>query len=325
MIMPNFLGSDPRPTSNTWTLLTAVQPGAIAIVQLQGDVQQTLSALTGRSSWQDRELHLLTIPDIDEVIAVKINSKYAQVMPHGGMQVLRRLAGRFADLGIEQTDMPQFPEAADAIEEAMLRALSSAESPLAVHLLLQQPSRLRRAHQTQEDRTRSERLNHLITPPRVVLVGAPNTGKSTLMNALTKQSTSIVHPLPGATRDAVGARVNCADLVIDLYDLPGYRDANNTIERASIELATNIASTASLTILIADSQHDWISTTATNKILIGTKSDLAQRADAHLCVSAITGDGIHQLGVSIRDALVPPSDIQSDRPWFFYGYSPTAE
>jgi small GTP-binding protein len=305
----------------TWTLLTPPNMGAIAIIQLPSSA---LPKLTNKTEWEIGKLYLVSIPDIDEAVGVKVTDAIAHIMPHGGLQILRKLADRFAALGIEQTETPIFLEAQNDIEAAMLVSLSKAQSPLAVDLLLSQPSKLAGVTPTEDDLARGALLDHLIHPPKVVLLGAPNTGKSTLMNALTKQDTSIVHDLPGATRDAVGARINCAGLVVDLYDLPGFRETGDPIEQDAIALAKQIASDAVLTILIADADQDWTLVTKRH-VKVATKSDLEARNDADICVSAHTGDNLQELAVAIRDAIVPPKILQSEQPWFFSGYSPTEE
>ncbi|MDP7009261.1 MAG: 50S ribosome-binding GTPase [Phycisphaerales bacterium] len=336
-------------SKTTWTLLTPPSQGAISIIQLAGNVTTTLSQIANRSNWIEGRLYLVDIPEIDEAVAVQINNQLAHIMPHGGMQILRKLAKRFSELGIEQTDEPQFPEAQDEIEAVMLKTLSIAESPLAVELLLKQPEKLRGTTPVEDDLKRAAILNHLIFPPKVVLLGSPNTGKSTLMNALTKQDSSIVHDLPGATRDAVGARINCGGLVLDLYDLPGFRDSDDAVEQEAITIAKKIATQAILTILIADDTHDWLaySDPATNsgsaaqvgseptwlranlaqsQIKIATKADNQKRTDAALCVSAHTGENMQELTLLIRDAIVPSEVLNHDGPWFFPGsYSPTDE
>ena len=95
-------------------------------------------------------------------------------MPHGGVHILRKLAIRFEELGIEQTDEPQYPEAKDDIEAAMLQTLSIAKSPLAVELLLTQPQKLRECTPTQAIWTincDSQSPHH--STERCVLLGAP--------------------------------------------------------------------------------------------------------------------------------------------------------
>ena len=301
----------------TWSLLTPPYQGAISIIQLEGDVDSELSRLTNRSAWVQGTLHLVNIQDIDEAICVKLNKTLALIMPHGGTHILRKLGKRFEELGIQRAGNPSYPEARDEIEIAMLQTLSIAQSPLATELLLQQPDKLRGATPSEEDIERAIILNRLIYPPKVVLLGMPNTGKSTLMNALRKQETSIVHERPGATRDAVGTRINCAGLMIDLYDLPGFRQSDDHIEQEAINLAKGIAEDAVLTIRIADAESEWLPATQ-NSLKVCTKSDLSGRDDADICVSAHTGEHLEELCVSIRDTIVPPEMLTSDAPWFFY-------
>lgn len=321
-------------TLKTWTLLTPQSMGAIAILQIPACA---LCQLTNQTQWELGTLYLADIPEIDEVIAVKINEDLAQIMPHGGMQILRKLTERFAALDIMQSNTPRYAEAQDEVEARMLATLAVAQSPLAVELLLQQPSKLRALNgvmPTEVDLKRAGILNHLIHPPKVVLLGAPNTGKSTLMNALTKQDTSIVHELPGATRDAVGARVNCAGLVVDFYDLPGFRESGDPIEQEAIQLAQYIAADASLILQIFTTQNELIPLrnfsqnrfTPQRNLKVSTMADISKEHCADLCVSAHTGENMDKLALMIRDAIVPPEILADSGPWFFPGsYSPTDE
>ena len=303
----------------SWSLQTPQRPGAIAIIQLDGDVDTALQTITGQSNWKLERMRLVDIPGVDEVIAVKLSATTAQIMPHGGPQVLREFATLFDQLHIENIDKHDYMEADNAIEAAMLKAIALAESVDAIELLLSQPQKLRNASPTEEDLQRSNRLNHLISPPKVVLLGEPNTGKSTLMNAITREETSIVHARPGATRDAVGARVNCNGLVIDMYDLPGFRESTDKIEQEAITIATTIKATADLTLLIADAEHDWIEQESSSTIRVGTKADVVPRADADICVCGLTGEGMQELAATIRESLVHKSDLEDAGPWFFEG------
>lgn len=303
----------------TWSLQTPNTIGAIAIIQLDGDVDTALQTITGINDWKLERMQLIDIPGIDEVIAVKLSKTTAQIMSHGGTQVLREFVTLFDRLHIENVNDQDYMEADNAIEAAMLKVIALAESVDAIELLLSQPQKLRNASPTEEDLQRSNRLNHLISPPKVVLLGEPNTGKSTLMNAFTREETSIVHARPGATRDAVGARVNCNGLVIDMYDLPGFRESTDKIEQEAITIATSIKATADLTLLIADAEHDWIEQASSYTIRVGTKADEKPRADADICVCALTGEGMQELSATIRESLVHKSDIEDDGPWFFAG------
>jgi tRNA U34 5-carboxymethylaminomethyl modifying GTPase MnmE/TrmE len=299
--------------------------GAIAIIQLEGDLETALVAMTGKNNWELGKMHLVNIQGVDEVIAVKLQENVAQIMLHGGMQVLREFETRCQQLGIVQVNDSHYVEAADSIESSMLGAISVATSAQAIDLLLAQPAKLRGALPSDDDLARSKRLNHLIVPPKVVLLGQPNTGKSTLMNALTSEQTSIVHHLPGATRDAVGARVNCLGLVVDVYDLPGFQESDDSVEQEAIAIAKTIHDEADLVLLIADHEHEWLLQDNTLCIHVGTKSDLGVRNDADICVCATTGDGLRELAALIHESLVPQKDVVSQKPWFFLGYKPTDE
>lgn len=309
----------------TWTRLTAPTPGAIAILQLTGDAQAAIAALTGRDDWPIGVVHVCDLPGLDEVVAVAISADVAQIMPHGGPAVLQRMADRFAQLGIdEQADLDPvatYPEAEDAIEAQVLAAVAVAASPLAIDLLFCQVDRLRGAPDPVDDGGRSGRLDYLISPPRIVLAGLPNSGKSTLMNALSGEATSIVHPLPGATRDAVACRVEFHGLVADVFDLPGLRASDDPIEQEAIALAAPLQEAADLVVAIADNEQDWPDLDRID-LRVATKADLGGRDDGDLCVCALDGSGIADLAAAIRDALVFPKDLDSDAPWYFATYRP---
>ena len=284
--------------------------GAIAIVELQGN--NTLRSITGQENWTLGKMRLVNIPEVDEVIAVQLQENTGQIMLHGGIQVLREFEALCDSLKITMEETSTFVEAADAVEEAMLHAISIAHSEEAVDLLLAQPLKLRNATATDDDLARSSRLDHLITPPKVVMLGKPNTGKSTLMNALTREQTSIVHHLPGATRDAVGARVNCAGLVVDFYDLPGFRKSDDTIEQEAIGIAKAIQNEADLVLLIADYEHVWLEQTEKQFIRVATKSDIGRRTDADISVCAPSNSGMSELAMLIREILVPKEDLENE-------------
>ncbi|MCL2158892.1 MAG: tRNA uridine-5-carboxymethylaminomethyl(34) synthesis GTPase MnmE [Oscillospiraceae bacterium] len=67
------------------------------------------------------------------------------------------------------------------------------------------------------------------------IVGKPNSGKSTLLNALSGEEVAIVHQTPGTTRDVVASRVNLGEFVINFYDTAGLRESGDEIERLGIE------------------------------------------------------------------------------------------
>ena len=307
----------------TWSVATPRTSGAIAIRHIEGDVEQVLSELTSREDWPIGAIRRAVIPGVDEIIAARISQRVASIMPHGGAQVLRRLVRTLSELGLKEAPPAcGWPEGKNDLERHMLDALARACSPLAIDLLLDQPHRNHAVSPTPEDLARSSRLNRLIAPPTVVLAGEPNCGKSTLMNALTRERTSIVHHQPGATRDAVAARVDMAGLVVDLYDLPGFRDTDDQVEQEAIVIGRSLLGAADCVVALAEPGGSWPPLGGEATLRVGTKSDLGVRDDVDCGVCGLTEQGVNALVIAIRDVLVPPSDMAHCGAWWFY--SPTA-
>jgi tRNA modification GTPase len=243
--------------------LTPNQPGAIAILQLVGDIEPALAALTNHDDWPIGRMRLSNFAGIDEGIAIRLTGNVAQLMPHSGLRVIQKLTALLVERGVqiasaESLDpMLVYPEAEDQYEALMLAAVARAQSLLAIEALLDQPRRWRQfsvsgAPLTDEDRLRSQRLNRLIDPPLVVLAGRPNVGKSTLSNALIGRSMSIALDQPGTTRDYTAGQVDLAGLVVNWHDTPGIRCSDDPIERRAIDLARRLIERADLLISMTD-------------------------------------------------------------------------
>jgi tRNA modification GTPase len=86
----------------------------------------------------------------------------------------------------------------------------------------------------------------------VVLAGAANTGKSSLMNALLKDSRSIVTDIPGTTRDSIEERADIRGLTVRLTDTAGIRDTNSEIERLGIDRTKKALAEADLIVFLID-------------------------------------------------------------------------
>ncbi|MCE2882920.1 MAG: 50S ribosome-binding GTPase [Planctomycetaceae bacterium] len=157
----------------------------------------------------------------------------------------------------------------------------------------------------------------LVDPARVVLVGRPNAGKSTLSNALLGAEASIVSPAEGTTRDAVGARIDLAGLVVEWFDLPGLRDTSDLIEREAIDLARRLIRDADFVVALAAPGVAWPEIGREPDLRVGAKCDLGSVEGADLSVSAHTGAGLKELRAHIRERLVPQADLACERPWLF--------
>jgi tRNA modification GTPase len=323
---------------------TAMRPGAIAILQLAGDVEPVLAALTGVADWPIGRARLVRFDDIDEGLAVRLREDLAQCMPHGGPRVGQRLIRWMIEQGVElaaPSDLPPevvYPDAADRHEALALAAVARAASPLAIDLLLDQPRRWRAGIRlSKQDEARSRRLDRLIDPPVVVVAGGANVGKSTLSNALIGRSMSIAADLPGTTRDYTSGRIELSGLVVDFHDTPGLRSTTDPIEIKAVQLARRLLEGADLVIAMTDTEHDWPSLPRQPDLRVVNKVDLATGAACTgepappgtepeqgrvvagepLRISALTGEGLSDLVQSVRDRLVPPADLEHPGPWLF--------
>ncbi len=327
------------------SLLSAKAPGAIAIVSLHGDpeaLEGALAALCGIDrSISVGGVSLRRFADFDEGLVVRLRDDLAWLMPHGGVRIVERLAEALVRCGVTWLDPPgealeAFPEAADAIEAEILSVLAHAASPLAIPLLLDQPRRRRehlaRGHAapTDADLARWRRLDRLLEPPKVCVVGPPNAGKSTLANTLAGRGVALASPIAGTTRDFVSTRIDLAGLVVEWIDLPGFRDCvdpvSDPIEARAVELARAISREADLRLLLAAPDQPWsaIEDEAESRTPIlraMSKSDLPEAAasprsrEADLAISAATGAGLSELVRAVRDALVPQEDLEHPGVW----------
>ena len=134
---------------------------------------------------------------------------------------------------------------------------------------------------------------------RVVIIGKPNVGKSTLMNALVGINKSITSSEPGTTRDVVTHEVTLGGLPVTLLDTAGIRKTRNEIEAEGVSRATEEIDRASAVIsLFCHNIEPVENINLTNQISVFTKRDLKKvegpfRAD--ISVSAKTGSGIVEL------------------------------
>ena len=142
---------------------------------------------------------------------------------------------------------------------------------------------------------------------RVVIVGRPNVGKSTLMNALVGIDKSITSSEPGTTRDVVTHEVTFGGLPVTLLDTAGIRETRNEIEAKGVSRATKEMNRASAIISLFCHNIEPIENIIhTNQISVFTKRDLKKKSRsfrADISVSAKTGSGIEGLKSLIINTL----------------------
>lgn len=184
--------------------------------------------------------------------------------------------------------------------------------------LQSQVSAAARTVQTIADRLQSRNEASSIAP-RVVLLGEPNAGKSSLLNALAGSAAAIVSPVAGTTRDYLVRLVTIGNQQIQLVDTAGIEDISmpDTIGGDAQALGNDQHRQADLQLLCIDTSQplsDWSrsqlsSIVATPRLFVGTKCDQSITSDSvplpcpALFTSAITGVGLDDLRCAIANSL----------------------
>ncbi len=174
---------------------------------------------------------------------------------------------------------------------------------------------------------------------RVAIIGKPNVGKSSLMNALLRHERVIVSEIPGTTRDTIDEHVIINGLLFRLIDTAGIREHAEQIERIGIERSRRAAREAEVILLVSDnsqiaSRDDFllaeeclqISSDKNSTIIhIRNKTDLPESPQAFtfshnrirlVRASALTGMGIDELETAMAEAVVPRSGQTSEEIYF---------
>ena len=144
---------------------------------------------------------------------------------------------------------------------------------------------------------------------RLALIGAPNAGKSSLLNALLGYERALVSPIPGTTRDYLEAPLELFGIPLVAVDTAGVRETEDPVERMGVERALRIAEEADLVLYVVDRSQPkpappplpWART-----LKVATKSDLppAWEDPEFLPVSSLTGEGLGRLKEALREALL---------------------
>lgn len=135
----------------------------------------------------------------------------------------------------------------------------------------------------------------------VAIVGAPNAGKSTLLNALAGRDAAITSEIAGTTRDVIEVRMDLAGLPVTLLDTAGLRDTTDGIEALGIDRAISRGKDADLRVFLVAEGEDLMMKPEDGDIVVHPKADLfPEIKDA---VSGMTGQGLDGLVLQIQKVL----------------------
>jgi tRNA modification GTPase len=161
----------------------------------------------------------------------------------------------------------------------------------------------------------------------VVLIGAPNVGKSSLLNQLVGDDVAIVTPVAGTTRDAIRSSVEIRGIPLRIIDTAGLRDAADEVERIGIERTWTEIVRADLALIVTDARDPDNAADAAfvarlpaalPRIVVRNKIDLAGKeprstageATRTVWLSAKTGAGVALLQDAILDAAGAHEDME---------------
>lgn len=345
---------------NLFSILTPRGEGGVGIIRLKGPSAENILVMAFRTVAGRR---LSSIPQgrlifgfleqggetLDEVMLTGFTEgSETEIQCHGGYQSIRRITNflvsrDFVELGYSEFSFSQVGNL-DGIQREAEAAIPEARSPLALSLLLSQRAgalselvmKILAGEGRAEEVERlliSPRLGEVLcNPPRVVLAGPPNAGKSSLFNAMVGRNRVIIADVPGTTRDSIEEEILVAGIPVRLIDTAGLRETEHPIESAAIEVSGRQLEEASLVLFVVDGTQEVDERAASAleaihsskpAILVCNKSDLfsdsywkaGKISSVH--VSAKTGKDMDKLTAALLGAVAPNRDYAACAPAIF--------
>lgn len=152
---------------------------------------------------------------------------------------------------------------------------------------------------------------------KMTIIGKPNVGKSSLMNALLQEKRAIVTDIPGTTRDVIEEYINLGGIPVKITDTAGIRETEDVVEKIGVERSKEKLEEADLVVLMLDTSRPLddedreIIKSIENKktIVLLNKVDLERKLqleelnglDNFIEISAMTGFGIEDLKLKIKE------------------------
>jgi tRNA modification GTPase len=289
---------------------------------------------------------------LDEVIICRrrVQRTLFEINCHGGIVPLMRVVAALRSLGFEDAQgssdaAPACGDSvaseADAVRCEAAEALPKAMTPVAAKMLLDQGAGalstaledIASALRAKSDAAARESIAALLrtaelgirlcAPPRIVIAGRPNVGKSTLFNRLLKEERTLVDPAPGTTRDSVDHGVSIKHYPFVLIDTAGIAAQSDELGRLSGQKSRQELRRGHIVLLLIDRSRPFSeedremidSAPAAQTVPVLTKSDLPAVLDETevskrcvrkpLVISAQSGAGMDQLEQAVIDAAFP--------------------
>jgi tRNA modification GTPase len=234
-----------------------------------------------RRAFLNGRMDLVEAEAVNDLIAAETEAQLRQALRQleGELGALYQdWADRLRGILAYQEALIDFPDEdlPPEVEAELLSTLRTVGQEIAVHL---------------NDAGRGEKLREGLV---FAITGAPNVGKSTLINALAQRDVAIVAATPGTTRDALETRVVFGGVPVTLVDTAGLRETDDSIEAEGVRRALVRAREADLAMIVVEAGSP--APEDAGGLLIANKADLGREApDGALRISAKTGLGMDLL------------------------------
>lgn len=241
------------------------------------------------------QVDLLQAEGISDLVEAETQAQRRQALEQteGGLSVVYQgWANKLREVLAFQEALIDFPDEdlPEEVETNLKSTIATLHQEMCVHL---------------NDAGRGERLRRGLV---FAILGAPNAGKSSLLNLLADRDAAIVTEQAGTTRDAIEVRVVLGDVPVTLVDTAGLRETEDLIEAEGIRRAQKIGREADCVLCLTDASVDVAEPEVVCDFWVRTKNDLNvsretldQKNHETLFISVKTGDGMSQLKQALAE------------------------
>jgi tRNA modification GTPase len=243
-----------------------------------------------RRAFLNGRMDLLEAEAVHDLIAAETEAQRRQALRQldGALgAIYQDWADRLRGILAYQEALIDFPDEdlPPEVEGQLLETLHAVRGEIRAHL---------------DDAGRGEKLRDGLF---FAITGAPNVGKSTLINALAERDVAIVSATPGTTRDALETRVVLGGVPVTLVDTAGLRETTDSIEAEGVRRALARAEDADLVMMVVEAGTEMPAAVGETQVLIANKADLGRPGpEGALRISAKTGEGMAGLRACLGSA-----------------------
>jgi tRNA modification GTPase len=267
----------------------AVVAGLIDALLTQPGIRLAEPGEFTRRAFASGHLDLAQVEGLADLVAAETSAqrKQALALAGGGLSALAETwRSRCLSLLAEAEAALDFAEDEDDVASRIDEAAATALAAMADEL-----------EALVADSSRAARIRDGLT---IVVAGAPNVGKSSIVNVLSMRDAAIVTAIPGTTRDSIEVPLDLGGVAVVLIDTAGLRDTDDPIEAEGIARARTRAAAADLVLHVTDRPD---TPKPSSGLLVLNKYDLhKQRAsDDEITISVKNGEGVATLRAHLAD------------------------